>query len=113
MTDKTWYLVLVCVGVGVLSWCLRALPFLLFARKGNPPDVVTYIGRVLSPAAIAMLVVYCYAGYAQPGAPGLKMLFLPEILSGLVTAALQFRWRNPLLSILSGTSLYMLLIRVL
>ncbi len=108
--DKTFYLILVCAGVGVLSWCLRALPFLLFGRKGEPPKIVAYVGRVLSPAAIAMLVVYCYAGYAQSGAPGAKLFFMPEVLAGVVTAALQLWRRNPLLSILAGTALYMALL---
>jgi len=110
--DKTGYLILVCVGVGILSWCLRALPFLLFGRKGEPPKIVAYVGRVLSPAAIAMLVVYCYAGYVQASGPGLRVFFLPEMLAGVLTAALQLWRRNPLVSILAGTTLYMTLIRI-
>ena len=82
---KAGYLVLVCAGVGVLSWCLRALPFLLFGRKGEPPRIVAYVGRVLSPAAIAMLVVYCYAGYAHDHA---RAFMAPEAVAGCVTAAL-------------------------
>ena len=106
---KTGYLILVCAGVGVLSWCLRALPFLMFGRKGEPPKIVAYVGRVLSPAAIAMLVVYCYAGYAQGCA---RTCLVPELVAGAVTAALQLWRRNPLVSILAGTAIYMALMRV-
>ena len=110
--DRTSYLILVCAGVGVLSWCLRALPFLLFGGKGEPPRIIAYIGRVLSPAAIAMLVVYCYAGYVQTDAAGLRACFLPELSAGALTAALQLWRRNPLVSILAGTAVYMTLIRI-
>ena len=63
------YLVVLIVAVGALSWLIRALPFLLFGRSGEPPKLVVYIGRVLSPAAIAMLVIYCYAGYVRDRPP--------------------------------------------
>jgi len=109
---KTTYLIVVCCGVGVLSWCLRAVPFLLFGRKGEPPKLVSYVGRVLSPAAIAMLVVYCFAGYVQNASSREGAFLLPEMLAGLVTAGLQLWRRNPMLSIIVGTALYMVLIGV-
>ena len=107
--DGTLHLAVICVCVGVLSWCLRALPFLLFGRKGEPPAIVAYVGRVLSPAAIAMLVVYCFAGYAHNTPPGANMFFLPEVIAGLATAVLQIWRRNPMLSIIAGTAIYMAL----
>ena len=36
----------------------RFLPFVVFS-KGNPPAFISYLGRVLPPAAIGLLVVYC------------------------------------------------------
>ena len=36
---------------------LRALPFLVFRKK--VPAYVSYLGRVLPPAIIGMLVIYC------------------------------------------------------
>ena len=64
MSAKALYALTVLLAVGALSFLLRALPFLLFGGRKEPPCVVKYIGRVLAPAAIAMLVVYCYAGEA-------------------------------------------------
>ena len=69
MGGNTGYVVLVIAAVGVLSFLIRALPFLLFGRAGAPPKVIAYIGRVLSPAAIATLVVYCYAGAVRDRPP--------------------------------------------
>lgn len=113
MTDgKTIYMVTVVVAVGVLSWLIRALPFLLFGRSGEPPKIVAYIGRVLSPAAIAMLVVYCYAGYVRDRPPTEHLGMLAEIVAGAVTVLLHWRWRCPPLSIAVGTVLYMVMIRM-
>ena len=105
------YLVVLVLAVGALSWLIRALPFLLFGRSGEPPKLVVYIGRVLSPAAIAMLVVYCYAGYVRDRPPVEHLGMLAEFAAGAVTVALHWRWRSPPLSIAAGTILYMILVR--
>lgn len=110
MDGKIVYTICVILAVGVLSWLIRALPFLLFGRGGEPPKVISYIGRVLSPAAIAMLVVYCFAGYVRDRPPAENMWCIAEIASGAFTIALQWKWRSPLLSIAAGTALYMILI---
>ena len=111
MDGKTRYMVVLIVSVGILSWLIRALPFLLFGRGGEPPKVVSYVGRVLSPAAIAMLSVYCFAGYACARPPAENFWGLAEIASGVLTVALQWKWRCPPLSIAAGTILYMTLVR--
>lgn len=108
MDSKVLYMVAVVVSVGVLSWLIRALPFLLFGRGGEPPKVVSYIGRVLSPAAIAMLAVYCFAGYVRDRPPAENLWGLAEISAGVLTVVLQWKWRCPPLSIAAGTVLYML-----
>ena len=41
-----------------VTFLTRALPFLLFDRGDHPPKIVLYLGRVLPPAVIAMLIVY-------------------------------------------------------
>lgn len=113
MSDKACYALTVLLAVGAISYLLRALPFLLFGTRGEPPKLVRYIGRVLSPAAIAMLVVYCYAGECAKvtSHTGTLALAAPYV-AGLLTVALEFKWRNPLLAIIAGTVLYMVLVRV-
>lgn len=107
----TGYLIAVVLSVAALSWLIRALPFLLFGRSGEPPKVVAYVGRVLSPAAIAMLAVYCFAGYVRDRPPAENFWGLAELSSGALTVVLQWRWRCPPLSIAAGTVLYMILVR--
>lgn len=110
MDGKFLYVVTLILSVGALSWLIRALPFLLFGRGGEPPKVVSYIGRVLSPAAIAMLAVYCFAGYVRDRPPAENLWCLAEIVAGLLTVVLQWKWRCPPLSIAAGTVLYMLMV---
>ena len=38
--------------MAVVTFLTRALPFLLFGRGGEPPQVVLYLGRFLPPAGI-------------------------------------------------------------
>ena len=51
----------IAVMVGV-TFLTRFLPFLLFDRGGKPPRIVLYLGRVLPPAIIMMLIIYVRNG---------------------------------------------------
>lgn len=111
MSEKVRYLLGLLLVGGLLSYLLRALPFLLFGTGRKPPAVIAYIGRVLAPAIIAMLIVYCFAGYVRQGCLETPLHGLAELSAALLTIALHLWKRNPLLSIAAGTVLYMLLVR--
>ena len=96
-------LVAVMSAVTVL---LRVLPFLVFRKK--VPAYVSYLGRVLPPAIIGMLVIYCLKDTTVTAAP----FGAPELIAGALVVILQAWKRNALLSILSGTAVYMLLIQL-
>ena len=92
------------IGVGFLvNYMLRALPFLLFAgRDRELPAWVDRLGKVISPIIIGCLIVYSYSGEAwQTPWP---------YLAGVVTVVLQVWRRNPLMSIIAGTVVYMVLL---
>ena len=86
----------------------RALPFLLFDRGGKPPETVLYLGRVLPPAVIAMLVVYCLRGVELSTVSG----WLPQAIAVAAVVGLHKWKRNTLLSIFGGTLLYMVLVQM-
>ena len=87
---------------------LRAFPFLLLSGRKRPPELLFYLGKVLTAAAIAMLVVYSIFGVMNYSASGWTAL--PRaLLAGTVTALLQYFLKNPLVSIVSGTAVFMLL----
>ena len=93
--------------MAAVTFLTRALPFLLFDRGESPPKVVLYLGRVLPPAVIAMLIVYCLRDLSFISAAS----WVPAVLAGLVTVGLHLWKRNNLLSIFGGTILYMVLVQ--
>ena len=90
-----------------MTFLTRALPFLLFDRGDHPPKLVLYLGRVLPPAIIAMLIVYCLKGisFAAPG------LWVPPLVAGLAAVLLHIWKGNDLISIFGSTVLYMFLVQ--
>ena len=93
--------------MAIVTFLTRALPFLLFDRGESPPKIVLYLGRVLPPAIIAMLIIYCLRGvsFATPGG------WVPQLLCVAVVAGLHLWKHNNLLSIFGGTVLYMVLVQ--
>ena len=95
----------IIVGVmAAVSALLRFLPFVVF-RKRTPP-YVAYLGRVLPPAIIGMLVVYCLKDVTLTAAP----YGLPELIACLTVAAVQLWRHSSLWSILAGTAVYLVLV---
>ena len=45
--------------VAVTTFITRVIPFLIFPPGKPIPKVVQYLGEVLTPAVIGMLVIYC------------------------------------------------------
>ena len=111
MNSETAALAAVALVTAAVTVALRALPFLLFGTGRKCPPVVTYIGRVLSPAAIAMLAVYCFASAYRDRAFLAGGAGVPELLAALVTVGLQLWKRSPLLAIFAGTAVYMTLLQ--
>ena len=105
MSTASHSAVLIAV-MSAVTVLLRALPFLVFRKKVSA--YVSYLGRVLPPAIIGMLVIYCLKDTAVTAAP----FGAPELIAGALVVILQAWKRSTLLSILSGTAVYMLLIQL-
>ncbi len=109
--NNTMYLLGLLAVTGGVTYLLRAFPFIVFGTGKRPPKVIEYIGRMISPAAIAMLVVYCFGSYARDRIPAEHLWGIAEITAAVVVVGLQLWKRNPLLSIICGTAVYMFLIQ--
>lgn len=93
--------------MALITALLRFLPFFIFKGKATTPALVEKLGRLLPSAVIAMLVVYCLKDMHFAAATG----YLPAIIASLLIAALHVWKRNTLLSVISGTVCYMLLVQ--
>lgn len=89
------------------TMALRFLPFLIFGKK--TPPYISYLGRVLPQAIIALLVVYCLKDVSVIASPH----GIPELIAGTSVVLMQVWKRNSVLSILLGTAIYMLLLHLL
>ena len=99
--------ILAIMLMALVTYLIRLGPFLLFGKGKNTPKWITYVGRVLPPAVMGMLIIY-----------SLKAVKLFDLSSSLpvaiaisMTSLLHIWKRNNLLSILSGTAIYMALVQ--
>lgn len=93
--------------MSAVTFLTRALPFLLFDRGEHPPKIVLYLGKVLPPAIIAMLIVYCMKGVSFSAPAG----WIPTLLAGGAAVLLHLWKGNDLISIFGATGLYMVLVQ--
>lgn len=87
---------------------MRAIPFAVFSSKKPTPKFIKYLGAVLPAAIFGMLVVYCLKGVTLFAAPH----GIPELIAICAVVGIHLWRRNMLLSIFSGTALYMLLVQL-
>ena len=94
----------VIVAMALITFALRALPFVA-SRWLQRHDVVRRLGNFLPLAIMTLLLLHAVVGSAREHAGGPW----PELLCSGLAMLLQWRSRNPLLSIVAGTALYVLL----
>ncbi len=98
---------LIILAVALTTFATRVTPFLIFPKGKKIPDTVQYLGKVLTPAVIGMLVIYCLKSTEVMAAPH----GIPEAAAVLLVVVLHVWKRNNLLSIGAGTVFYMFLIQ--
>ncbi|WMI81240.1 branched-chain amino acid transporter permease [Anaerotignum sp. MB30-C6] len=104
LTQFQTFSIILSVALGAMI--TRFLPFIFFPENKEPPQIVHYLGRVLPPSMMGLLVVYCLKNVTVLQAP----FGLPELASIFLIVILQKWKRNVLLSIGGGTVLYMFII---
>ena len=106
MSDKI--LIIVIIASMVITFSLRALPFVLFGRKREAPELIKKLGELLPYAVISSLVVYCLKDIPTiMGSESIKL-----IVAVVCTVFVHIYKRNTILSISIGTVLYMILVHL-
>lgn len=103
MTDNA-YVIAVIAAMGLVTFAIRALPFVAAQWLQKHP-LVTRLGRFSPLAIMTLLLLHSLVGSALEHTAGPW----PELTAVSVVLVLQWRWRNPLLSILTGTVLYVVM----
>lgn len=102
------YSVSIITAVAVTSYFLRAFPFLVLNKKNKAVEkYMMYLGKVLPPAVIGILIIFCLKDTSILKSPH----GIPEILAVTVVVLLHVWRRNSLISILGGTIFYMYLVQ--
>ena len=94
--------------IALVTALLRFLPFILFNGKRKTPRIIEKLGKVLPCAIMGMLVVYCLKDMSFLSVEG----YLPQIIACLIVVLLHVWKRNTLISIISGTVTYMILVQL-
>ena len=101
-------ILLTVLVTALVTAATRFLPFLIFGTKRETPPFITYLGKVLPYAVMAMLVVFCLKNADFFSAPH----GIPEAISCALVVLLHVWKKNTLLSIVGGTACYMLLVQL-
>ena len=103
----TTYSIIAIAVAALCTFATRLVPFALFGGKNEVPATITYLGKVLPPAIIATLIIYCIRSVDFTASPH----GAAEIIAIVVTALLHIWKKNTLISIGGGTILYMFLVQ--
>ena len=106
--NNTIYPIVVIGIISIVTWVLRAFPFLLFGRRPLP-EIILYLGKTLPPAIMTVLVIYCLRNTDFGQTP----YGIPELIACAVVVILQIVRKNMYLSIIAGTLCYMVMIRII
>ena len=104
---RPWYILLAIVMSALITFGLRALPFVLFRGGRSMPEWMQRLGQILPSAIMAVLIVYCLKG-AKSNPIGIG---IPGIIAVAVVVASYKRKHNTLISIIVGTAAYMIMLR--
>jgi len=101
------HLMAIILITALVTLFTRAVPFLFFSGAERPPDYILYLGKILPPAVMAMLLVFSVRNISFSASP----FGIPEFTALSAVVLLHSIKRNTLFSIAGGTIVYMFMIQ--
>lgn len=92
----------------VITFGLRALPFVIFSGERKMPAWLQKLGELLPPAIMAVLIIYCLKDVPW----NFTGVGIQKLLAVLVVAVSYHLKRSTFLSIFLGTAAYMVLLHI-
>jgi branched-subunit amino acid transport protein AzlD len=103
---KTATVIVTVLVSSAITFALRAAPFVIFHGQRKMPDWLDRLGKILPSAIMAVLIVYCLKDIGDDWIG----IGIPRMLA-VAIVVFTYRWKHStLLSIVSGTAAYMLLL---
>jgi Predicted branched-chain amino acid permeases (azaleucine resistance) len=101
------YILLVILAMFIATYITRALPFFILSGQEDSPNI-KFFGKYLPPAVMLLLVIYCLKDLNIHIFP----YGIPEAIAVIVVIFIHIWKRNALLSILLGTTTYVIMSRL-
>lgn len=111
LNDKHTIILIICMSFTTIV--LRLLPFFVFSGDRKVPSVITYLGKYLPPAIIGLLIVYCFQDVSFFDNTIFKSSAVIKLICVIIVFVVQYIKKNSLFSILVGTIIYMVLLRII
>ena len=108
MKELNLYLIISIIVAAIITFALRALPFVIFRGSRKMPETVSRLGQTLPATIMAVLIIHRLKdSFTQPGEYG-----WPGVIAVLAVGITYKLKHNTLLSIVFGTVIYMVLLRI-
>lgn len=107
MTNTQFLITVVVVALAI--HITRFLPFMVFGNKEKLPGIIDYLGNVLPAAMMGLLVVYCFKDFNFT----VVSEIVPAVVAALVVVVAHLWKKNTVLSIVAGTAVYMILLKIM
>lgn len=99
--------IIMILAIALGAALTRFLSFVVFPENREVPKFVNYLGEVLPPAMMGLLVVFCLKSVSMMAPP----FGFPELIALFIVITLHLWKRKALLSIAGGTAVYMILVQ--
>lgn len=107
--NNTLYSAITVAIIAAVSLLLRGFAFIAFPEGATVPKLITRLGNVLPYGIMGFLVVYCLKDAHPLSYP----YGLPQLIAVAITVILQVWRKNSLVSVLTGTVCYMIMVQMI